>query len=491
MGVAAIRYTEAPDGRSTTRFLSRASDELWGYTAEQVAKDPDVLWRAVHHEDLPFMRASVALSKSELTRWRHRFRITTAQQDLRWVEAIGSPVRLKNGDTEWITLLIDMTERELREQKHTAKLSTLERLLNQIPEGVVAMNRDFRYVFVNDSAAQFVGKRPSELIDRSFIEVFSDTASESWLLRLKQCIETEVPIQIEGQYGPTQSQFRARISPSQDGIVTIFNDITQEQEIKLARERVQALKAQSERAQALATLSTGIAHELNNLMAIIRGSLELIKIDSPLTEPSAKSLDRAARATTRAAEIIQSLRSYSTGVRESDRPQHMDLGAVVSQVVSSLKPSMPKAVAFSYDLPIAPIPVFVDRASLSQSLVSLILNAKDAALEADPNSSPTIGLRVGKASQGSTKRHMGNADAYAFVEVEDNGKGIRPEIQDRIFEPFFTTKMVGKGTGLGLSEVYGFAQRSQGFIEVSSMLDVGSKFTVYLPVAQSEINEPR
>jgi CheY-like chemotaxis protein len=161
----------------------------------------------------------------------------------------------------------------------------------------------------------------------------------------------------------------------------------------------------------------------------------------------------------------------------------------VNEVVDSVVKMLSRTIRESIDLRTALSPelpaVKIDPGRLEQVVVNLAVNAKDAMLQGGT-------LIVGTA-QTHVPRPLASDDLpegdYVAITVEDTGPGIPPQIAERIFEPFFTTKAKGHGTGLGLATVYGIVKQFRGHIEVETREGVGSKFTVYLPAADAEVEE--
>ena len=205
----------------------------------------------------------------------------------------------------------------------------------------------------------------------------------------------------------------------------------------------------SERLSAIGELVAGVAHEINNPLQTIIGSVELLLEDRP-DQGSRHDLEIVRREAARAGQIVRNLLSF---VRRSapDRST-ADLNEIVRSVVELQELPPPAAEHHADDgAAAAPVPVLVNREEIQQIILNLMLNAEQAMLSADVGS--TIAIRSLTES------------AHHIVEVVDDGPGVSAQMRGRIFEPFFTTKEVGQGTGLGLSISHGIAAAHGGSLD--------------------------
>jgi two-component system NtrC family sensor kinase len=246
----------------------------------------------------------------------------------------------------------------------------------------------------------------------------------------------------------------------------LYEDLRQAQEQLVQREKLSAL----------GELVSGVAHELNNPLATVMGSSELLETHD-LPQRSRKTVAMIRREADRAARIVRNLLTFS---RQS-RPElgWHDVGAVVDEIVHLRRDKLQAAsIDLRADLSPEVPPLQVDTHQMHQVLVNLVNNAAHAIEEA------------GRA--GSILVRTYREGERAFIEVSDDGPGIPEDVLPRIFNPFFTTKRVGKGTGLGLSICYGIVQAHEGAFRVRSVPGQGATFTIDLPLPTSEqIEEAR
>jgi hypothetical protein len=244
----------------------------------------------------------------------------------------------------------------------------------------------------------------------------------------------------------------------QIGRLIIFDDITDRAELE--QRLVQADKLSS-----IGLLAAGVAHEVNTPLAVISTYAQMLA--KQVSDDSQKSLilDKIAKQTFRASEIVNSLLNFSR--TSSTSLGDVNLNRVIQETLSLLEHQLQKSgIQVKTDLDAGLPPVRGNAGQLQQVFLNLFLNARDAM-----SAGGTLEVRTWPEGSG------------ARAEVADTGQGIAPEHLHRIYDPFFTTKAVRKGTGLGLSVTYGIIQEHGGSIEVSNRPGGGASFRLELPLA--------
>jgi signal transduction histidine kinase len=231
---------------------------------------------------------------------------------------------------------------------------------------------------------------------------------------------------------------------------------------------------QAEKLEAVARLSGGIAHEFNNLMAVVLGYAALLEPALAANEQQLRGLQNIQKTAKRAANLTRQLLAFSRSQVLS--PQVLDLNSVLSDI----SPMLVTMVGEGTELAFVPAPdstcVQIDPAQLHQVLVNLISNAKEAM-----PAGGKITIELGNAQlQEEDDAGLPQGD-YATLTITDTGPGMTPEVKARAFEPFFTTKEIGQGPGLGLAAVHGIVSQSGGSISVKSQPGAGTTFKIYLP----------
>jgi two-component system NtrC family sensor kinase len=240
-------------------------------------------------------------------------------------------------------------------------------------------------------------------------------------------------------------------------------------------EETQAQLVQSARLAAVGELAAGVAHEINNPLTSIIGFTRLLLEDLPPDDPIRTDLETIDREAARTRQIVRALLDFARTSEPVLVPT--DLNALVEEAMMLVcTRSVLTKVTLEKNLSPLP-PVMLDTNQIKQVLVNLLNNA----IQAMPN-----GGRLTIATRLTEQEMNGIYHQMAAIYVNDSGVGIPPENLERIFDPFFTTKEVGQGTGLGLSVSYSIVEKHSGRIEVQSVPDEGSTFTLLLPVSDIE-----
>lgn len=249
-------------------------------------------------------------------------------------------------------------------------------------------------------------------------------------------------------------------------------DVTEREKLELQIRRAQRLES-------IGTLAAGIAHDLNNLLTPILLAVRLLQRDRPPQERE-NLLQTAKASVERGTELVKQLLSFAGGV-EGERV-FVDLRSVVQEVESLLRHALPKSIELHVELAEDLVPIQGDPTQLSQVLMNLAVNARDAMPQ---GGRLTISAKNILLNGTHSRPHPdAKPGPYALLSVEDTGAGISPANLERVFDPFFTTKEQGKGTGLGLSTALGIAKSHEGFMNIYSEEGKGTRVTVFLPASK-------
>ena len=231
----------------------------------------------------------------------------------------------------------------------------------------------------------------------------------------------------------------------------------------------------SERMMALGQLTAGVAHDFNNILAVIHANAELLPGEENQSEIE-EGVAEIIGAVDRGASLTSRLMSFGRVQRLS--PEPISVANFLSELDQLLNRTLGKSFEVSVTLPDASLYIYADLHQLDDAALNLALNARDAAgVGGKLSIDASLQLKVGPTDE----RPDSPSRSFVRISFRDNGPGISEDLQKRIFEPFFTTKGKGKGSGLGLSMVYGFVHQSEGFVELESALDEGTTIHLYLP----------
>ncbi len=236
---------------------------------------------------------------------------------------------------------------------------------------------------------------------------------------------------------------------------------------------------QAQKMQAVGQLTGGIAHDLNNILTVITGTIEILAegvADRPELLAITRMIDQAGA---RGANLTQRLLAFAR--KQPLQPREVDINALVMEAANLLRPMLGEQVEVHLMLGADTSRALIDPRPLTSAILNLALNARDAMANGGKLIIET-GNVVLDDSYAAIHSDV-TAGKYVTVAVIDSGHGIPASILDNVFEPFFTTKDVGKGSGLGLSMVYGFVKQSNGHIRIESEEGRGTTVRIYLPQA--------
>lgn len=246
------------------------------------------------------------------------------------------------------------------------------------------------------------------------------------------------------------------------------------------RRDLEARLRHAQRLEAVGQLAGGISHDFNNLLTAMIGFGELAHDeakalgDSPRAVAIREDIGQVLSTANRAASLTGQLLAFSR--RSITTPSEVRVNAVIRELEPMLGRLLVATVELRCDLGEGLPPVWVDSGQLTQVIVNLIVNARDAM-----PAGGTVRIRTSHLRAAGTRPAGAPPGDHVLIEVEDSGIGMSPKVQSRIFEPYFTTKETGRGTGLGLAVVYGAVEQAGGSVTVSSVEGEGSTFRVFLP----------
>ena len=302
---------------------------------------------------------------------------------------------------------------------------------------------------------------------KGFLALTSIGIAAALLLLLPRILVLPSRHQLRQAYAALEEEVRQRRSA--EAMVQRF------QEIEANEFQVR----QAQKMEAIGQLTGGVAHDFNNILTVITGTIEILG-DAVKDHPHLVEITTMiGAAATRGADLTRHLLAFAR--RQPLQPRSVDVNALVIEAARLLRSTLGEQIEIESMLAPDSAPALIDPSQLSTAILNLALNARDAMPNGGKLTLETKNV-VLDANYAGLNSEVKPGD-YVMVAVSDSGEGISASLLEKVFEPFFTTKDVGKGSGLGLSMVYGFVKQSNGHVKIYSEEGHGTTVKLYLPQA--------
>jgi PAS domain S-box-containing protein len=374
----------------------------------------------------------------------------------------------------------NITERKLAERALRESEERFHAFMDNSPTVAFMKDAEGRLVYVNRPFEETFGTTLPEVRGKTDYDLFPSKVAEGLRATDRAVLESGEPLETHETVPVSDGQqrdwlvykFPVRLGSGKVFLGGIGADVTE-------RRQLEEQLRHSQKMEAVGRLAGGVAHDFNNMLAVINGYSELALNRLSPGHPLHSPLEQVHAAGERAAELTRHLLAFSR--KQVLEPRLLDLNHGVARMDKMLHRLIGEDIELVTHLASAPAPVVADPCQVEQVLMNLAVNARDAMPE---GGKLTIEVHEVTLEQSYGREHREvTPGSYVMLAVSDTGIGMDEVTQARIFEPFFTTKDVGQGTGLGLSTVYGIVQQSGGSICVYSELGQGTTFKIYLPRA--------
>ena len=334
----------------------------------------------------------------------------------------------------------------------------LRRTLESLLEGVQVLSPEWRYLYLNQAAADHGRKAHHELLGRNMLECFPGVEHLPLFHEFDRCMRERCSSRIESEYEFPDGErrwYELRMHPCPEGLVILTLDITE-------RKRLETTLRQTQKIRALGQFAAGVMHDIRNFLNPIEFELSILEQHASKGTEVVHSLAELRSAVKRAKELIGDLGDFARQPPEPVESRCLSLNEMVQQA-RRLGTSHASHIQVNESLT-ASSPIRVESAELLSALLNLIANA----VEAMPDG-------------GQLHLTTGSSDVEVWVEVRDSGIGMDPDVQLHALEPFFSTKG-GSNSGLGLAMVYAFVARNDGTVQVRSEAGKGTSVRMSFPV---------
>ncbi|MGB3639430.1 MAG: PAS domain S-box protein [Rivularia sp. (in: cyanobacteria)] len=397
----------------------------------------------------------------------------------RWMKTYAVPLPTEN-NSGFLHLAItrDITQRKASEQK----LQTQAALLDVVTNAILVKDIHNRILYWNKGAENIYGWQAHEVYGKKSSRLLHEEHSSQqddallsvmnqgvWQGELHQVTKKGKKIVVESRWTLLRDE-----KGQPKSILAENTEITQKKQLETQLLRTQRLES-------IGTLAGGIAHDLNNVLAPILMSVQLLerKLYDSQHLRLLKTLENNAQ---RGASLIKQLLSFARGIQ--GKRTLLQIKYLIAEIEQIVRETFPKSIQLDVNIASDLSYIYGDTTQIHQVLMNLVVNARDAMPKGGKLEISAENLEIDEYY--AQMNIYAKTGAYIVVTVADTGVGMHPEIQERIFEPFFTTKEVGKGTGLGLSTTLGIVKNHGGFVNVYSELNKGTIVKIYLPIQPNQ-----
>ena len=405
-----------------------------------------------------------------------------------WVSASAIPEFLEGESTphQVVVTMHDLTERKQAEEELRASQHDFQQLFDSMASGLAVHEIildeagtpcDYRFIQVNPAFEALTGLKADTVVGRTVCEVLPEI-EPSWIERYGRVALTGEPAAFEEYSGELGRHYRVvAYRPKPHHFAVIVDDITEQKESEEERVSLERQLQQVQKTESIGRLAGGVAHDFNNMLAVILGHSELALEQMDPSLPFFSDLQEIQKAATRSADLTKQLLAFAR--EQTVAPEILDLNETVMGMLRMLQRLIGEDVDLDWRPDTDLWPVKVDPSQIDHVLANLCVNARDAITGIGNVTIEAVNSVLDEAYCADHAETV--PGEYVLISVSDNGCGMDKDTLAHIFEPFFTTKQMGRGTGLGLATVYGIVKQNNGFINAYSEPDMGTTIKVYLP----------
>ncbi|MCX5743091.1 MAG: PAS domain S-box protein [Proteobacteria bacterium] len=466
------------------RFANKRYGEILGYTDDELERLE--FMASVHPDDRGAVVQVLSTMPDAGTVTRgFECRVVTRAGEVRWLRAKGGRM-VWDGEPSVIVFVEDITEQRAAELENRRSEQKLQRVFASMAEGLLLIDANDKIVDCNQSLVRMLGARsPKEIIGRGTHELV--VAGDAQVQERRRRAARGEPSttasyevrRFDGTTFAAESDYSAVLDD--DGarvfMAVTVRDVSERTRQEAERGTLRAALHQAQKMESVGRLAGGVAHDFNNMLAVILATVELAVEQVAPGSPVYEDLSEIRTAAGRSAELTRNLLAFAR--KQTISLELVDLDATVASMLKLLRRIIGENVQIDRQPCPGLWPLHVDPSQLDQVLTNLCVNARDAITDVGTVTIETTNVSLDAAA--CAPYPDARPGDYVRLAVRDDGIGMDPDTQLHLFEPFFTTKETGHGTGLGLAMVYGIVKQNRGFIEVQSAVGRGTTIAIHLP----------
>ncbi|MDB4957916.1 MAG: sensor hybrid histidine kinase [Myxococcales bacterium] len=490
--VVMLTYRVDPDGNASFAYCNARIKELFDLEPAEVVQDGGLLFARVDPDDIADVSGALEQSALAMGPLSVTFRVRNPRRGTVWAKWRATPVREADGHLVWHGVMADVTEHPpvvdpiaLNESqfRFIIEASPIAYALNDEQQNITYLNPEFVRTFgytqrdIPTLADWWPRAYPDPSYRQSVIDEWGRRLTTS---RASQTAFEPLEVTIRTKAGDQRIviAYAVPLAEAFTGAhLVVLYDITKVREAEAGQRRLIEQLSHSQRVESLGRLAGGVAHDNNNMLAVILGKVELALRQVGKDDRLRSDLLDIRQAAEDVASLTRQLVAYAR--LETTAPSVISIESEVQAALAMLRRVIDKSARFTHSAGAGLWPICIDATQLRQVLTNLVLNATDALRGAG-----SIAVAIENVSQEAILSILPPDAAptdYVCLSVTDDGCGMSEDVVARVFEPFFSTKPRGKATGLGLSTVYGIVRQNGGFVSVRSTVGEGSVFSIYLP----------
>jgi PAS domain S-box-containing protein len=476
------------DPEGDVRSWSPGAERIKGYAAAEIVGQHFSCFFTDADREVGVPQRVLAIA-AERGRYEGECLIVRNDGSTFWASLVVEPIRDDAGRLiGYANIGRDITEHKLAEERLLGEQAKYRAIIESAVDGIVVIDERLTVQAFNRAAEMIFGYAADEVIGHNVSHLMPEpdrSRHDGYIADYRQTRKAKiigVRREVTGQRKDA-SVFALDLSIAewhaggQRYFTGIVQDITARKEAETKMQQTVAMLHRAQKMEAVGRITGGVAHDFNNILQVMIGSLDLADALTAGNEELRRLLSAIRRGAVRAERVTQQLLAFSR--QQPLHPEEVNVSAHMREAVDLFARTLRGDIYVEVDFPSDLWPIMIDVSQLDLAVLNVAVNARDAM----PNGG-TFKISARNATYQGLTLEQGNHGldgSYVVMTLSDTGVGIAPDVLPHVFEPFFTTKDVGKGTGLGLSQVYGFALQSGGVATVTSNVGQGTCITLYLP----------